>query len=341
MDIENFHTIVQLPEYRFKTGYTYNHMFFGSCFTENIGNLMANLKYQTDINPFGILYNPVSIANGLKILLAKRSFSSDDLIFTDGLWHSFYHHSRFSFLQKDDALSTINERINSSGENLKETDFLFITFGTAFVYEYIESGKIVSNCHKIPNNRFRKYKLTVEQITTEYITLAEAILKANPKIKIVFTVSPIRHWSDGAIENQRSKATLILAIAQIISHFGNNCCAYFPSYEIVMDELRDYRFYSADMLHLSETAINYIWKVFENSMIEQGSIVLSRQIDKLQAALNHNPFNRDSKEHLRFLERTLVSAEKLQTQYNRINISSEVDFLKKEIEEIRSFLKHD
>jgi hypothetical protein len=151
---------------------------------------------------------------------------------------------------------------------LKNADFLFITFGTAWVYRYKKTGKVVSNCHKIPASEFDRYRLTVDEIVVEYKNLLVEIRKVNPIAMVIFTVSPIRHWKDGAVENQRSKATLLLAIDKILNEFSHKNCGYFPAYEIVMDELRDYRFYSDDMIHVSDVAINHIWEIFEENLIE-------------------------------------------------------------------------
>ena len=229
MNASRFHTVVNIPDFTNQTDYKKAMMFVGSCFTENIGNKMAELKYNVDINPFGILYNPVSVANGLQILLQKKEFTDSDLIKADGLNHSFYHHGRFSAVNKKETLKRINERIYASSEFLKKTEFLFITFGTAWVYRYKKTGNIVSNCHKIPSAEFKRERLQIEEIVNIYRILISELKKQNPDLKVVFTVSPVRHWKDGAVENQRSKAVLILAIDELIRECGENFCSYFPA----------------------------------------------------------------------------------------------------------------
>ena len=334
-----FHTKVDIPPFGSKFGYKNRWMFTGSCFTENIGGKMEEQKYPVDINPFGILYNPVSVAAGLRFLIRKKIFSAADLIFQNGLWHSFYHHSRFSSPDAETALETINNRIISSQAFLSEADFLFITFGTAMVYEYKPTGMIVSNCHKIPGNEFRRFRLTPSEIIEEYRQLLSEIWQVNQKLKIIFTVSPIRHWQDGAIENQRSKATLLLAVDQLVRRYGEEKCNYFPSYEIVMDELRDYRFYEEDMIHLSKSAINHIWEIFRESFISDESKIISKQIEKIIYALKHRPFNKFSPEHLSFLNQSMQKVKEVQQKFPYINLEIEERNFTEQIEEVKKIVK--
>ncbi len=335
MAVSKFQTIVDIPKFNWKTGYSKKNIFMGSCFTENVGNRMVELNYDVDINPFGILYNPVSVANGIQILLNKKEFKSSDLIQYNGLWHSFYHHGKFSFQDINKTLATINNRIRFSSEYLKNADFLFITFGTAWIYKYKLTGETVSNCHKIPQNKFERVRLSVEEIVEVYQKLETEIGKLNSGLKVVFTVSPIRHWKDGAIENQKSKATLLLAIDKIIDNAEGNC-AYFPSYEIVMDELRDYRFYADDMLHISGVAIQHIWEKFEKALLSEESQIISKEILKLKAAANHRPFNKFTKEHLAFLRKQLVKTILVEQKYSFVNLELEKQSFSKQIEEIES-----
>jgi hypothetical protein len=330
-----FQTEVQIPGFAWQTGYQRRNLFMGSCFTENIGQKMETLKYPVDINPFGILYNPVSVANGLRFLLQRKKFTEQDLIHHNGLWHSFFHHSRFSSPDKNEALTTINNRIEKSAEFLKNAGFLFITFGTAWVYDYKLTGQTVSNCHKIPEKEFRRFRLTPGEIVEDYRQLLSEIRDFDPEIKVVFTVSPIRHWKDGAIENQRSKATLLLAIDQLIREFGEEYCNYFPAYEIVMDELRDYRFYAEDMIHLSVSAVNHIWEKFQLAMIDNKSRVTSEKVENILSAVNHRPFNKFTKEHLHFLKQSLDKAHRLEQKFTYLNLKNEIAFFIKQINEFK------
>ena len=303
-----FHTEVEIPDYPWKTGYGFKNLFMGSCFTENIGTRMAEVKFPVDINPFGILYNPASVAEGLRILMNERFFTKDDLVQHDGMWHSFAHHGRFSSVDIDLILENINDRIAASSKFLKETGFLFITFGTAWIYRYKTNGQMVSNCHKIPAGEFVRERLNTEAIVNDYIHLLYGLKTLNPALKVIFTVSPIRHWSDGAIENQISKAILLLAIDEIVKRH-NGFCSYFPAYEIVMDELRDYRYYSPDMIHISDVAVDQIWEKFEDSLINAESKLISTKVQKIIKAASHRPLHPGSSEFKKFINQMLLAIE--------------------------------
>ena len=328
-----FQTIVDVPQFLWQTGYKKKNLFMGSCFTENVGAKMEALKYPVDINPFGILYNPLSVANGLQLLLEEKQLSADDLFEHNGLWHSFSHHGRFSNTEQNKALDDINTRIKSSATFLKQADFLFLTFGTAWIYRYKESGELVSNCHKIPAREFVRERLSVQQIVEVYRELLTKIWQINPDLKVVFTVSPIRHWKDGAVDNQRSKSTLILAVDQLIQELGTEKCAYFPSYEIVMDELRDYRFYAEDMLHISEVAIKYIWSRFEAALVGAESIEIGREVQKINNAVKHRPINKKSLEYSKFLFSFLNKLELLEKRFPYLNLKLEKEYFNVQIEE--------
>ncbi len=334
MKASKFYTVVDIPQFKWKTGYAHKNIFMGSCFTENIGNRMADLKFDTDINPFGILYNPVSVSNGLRFLLQKKEFIVADLIEADGLWHSFYHHGRFSFADINEILETINNRIKSSSAFLEKAGFLFITFGTAWVYRYKKTGQFVSNCHKIPANEFDRVRLSVNEIVSDFTDLLNGIRKKNNSLKVIFTVSPIRHWKDGAVENQRSKAVLLLAIDEIIKRAEADFCAYFPAYEIVMDELRDYRFYADDMIHISDFAVDHIWEKFQTSLIDNESQLITTQVQKVIKAVNHKPLHKNTPEYLNFLKQMAGETSLLESRYNDLNLTFEKEYFKTEMDKI-------
>ena len=324
-------TEIHIPEFPSKMDYQKSMMFFGSCFSENIGQKMIDLKFNVDMNPFGILYNPQSIANSLKILLDKQPFTEYDLFQDQGLWNSFFHHSRFSDVDKDVALQKINSRILSSHEFLKNADFLVITFGTAWVYQLVNSGQVVSNCHKVPAVQFNRVRLTRHEISVAYRHLLEELWRFNPNLKIIFTVSPIRHWKDGAFENQLSKATLLLAIDHLKHDFSDRDLSYFPSYELMMDELRDYRFYAEDMVHLSPVAIDYIFERFSKFIISKESLQTSDKIIKIRKAMLHRPVNVESAEYEKFLRATLDEIIKLNESFNSLNFTMEKIHLEQEL----------
>ena len=327
----SFTTEINIPEFPSKFDYSKSMMFMGSCFSENIGQKLIDLKFPIDLNPFGILYNPQSIANSLKLLIDKQEFFEYDLFQDQGLWNSFYHHSSFSDVDIEVVLKAINSRIETSHQFLKDADFLILTFGTAWAYMLENSKQVVSNCHKVPAEHFHRVRLGVHEIVEAYRSLLEELWAFNPKLKIVFTVSPIRHWKDGAIENQVSKATLILAIDQLRKTFDEKVCSYFPAYELMMDELRDYRYYAADMLHLTDVAINYIFERFQTTMISQDSVLFSKSIAKIRKSMQHRPFNINSEEYRKFLEANIQEISKLAFNFPDINLENELAHFEKKL----------
>jgi hypothetical protein len=326
----SFTTEVQIPEFPWKIDYSKKIMFVGSCFTENVGQRFIDLKFSTDLNPFGVLYNPHSIANSLKILLDKQKFFEFDLFQDQGLWNSFYHHSSFSDIDLDITLEKINSQIVSSHEFLKTADFLILTFGTAWAYQLENNKQVVSNCHKVPASHFNRIRFSVHEIVEAYQHLLEELWVFNPNLKIIFTVSPIRHWKDGAVGNQTSKAILILAIDHLMKIFASRECAYFPAYELVMDELRDYRYYAADMIHLSEVAIDYIFERFQSVLISQESSICLKAIERIRKAMQHRPFNVNSPEYLKFVKANIQEIEKLLFNFPNINFGEELAHFEKE-----------
>jgi hypothetical protein len=327
----SFFTEIKIPEFPWKLDHSKSTMFFGSCFSENIGQKLLDMKFNVDLNPFGILYNPESIANSLKVLLENRFFTSDDLFHDQGLWSSFYHHSRFSDINREAALEKINKRITQSREFLLKADFLMITFGTSWVYELKKTGQIVSNCHKVPAIEFKRSRLEVNEITKVYRELLIELWKLNPNLKVIFTVSPIRHWKDGAVENQVSKATLLLAIDRLLNGFHSMNIGYFPSYEIMMDELRDYRFYAEDMLHLSPVAVDYIFERFSKVLISNDSLKVASEVLKIRKSVLHRPVNPASVEYKRFLSSNLEEINKLTISFPYLNFAVEKSYLEKEL----------
>lgn len=303
-----FKTEIKPPFFDFKINHQDRIMMLGSCFAENISEQMKLSGFNVNLNPFGIAYNPGSIAENIRNLLRKKEYSTSDLFEYQGIYHSFDHHGKFSSTSQDACLKHINRTLSESYYFIKEASLLIITLGTAFVYKRKASGKIVSNCHKLPEKEFLRYRLDVDEILEDWNSLIFQLRTVNPGIKILFTVSPIRHWKDGAHENQLSKATLLLAIDKLIKQYSE--CYYFPSYEIMMDDLRDYRFYADDMLHPSDVAVSYIWEIFSQSFFDKKTISLIEDWRKLQQALNHRPINPESDQYLAF---KLKTAQKLET----------------------------
>ena len=262
------YTRILLPKARFSFSYEDRVVMMGSCFAENIGRKLEENKFSVDINPFGTLYNPASVAEGLRMLLRPERFTPGDLFQHEGIYHSFTHHSRFSAPSEEECLGHINSRLSESSDFLRKATRLVITLGTAFVYRLKSDGRIVSNCHKLPEKMFDRQRLSTQEIVEDWKPLLLALWEQNPALKILFTVSPIRHWKDGAHENQLSKATLLLATDALQKDYPDRI-AYFPAYEILMDELRDYRFYADDMLHPSPLAIDYICLLYTSDAADE------------------------------------------------------------------------
>jgi len=311
--MDNFRTTIQVKPYPFKIDYESKILTVGSCFAGNIGQKLKDAFFETEINPFGVLYNPVSIQNSLNDLISDRRFGVDDLFEYKSLWHSFSHSSIFSDIHPADCLHQINTRLEFASEFIRNAGFLLITFGTSRVFEDQESGLVVSNCHKLPAVRFRHRQLTVDEIVQSYTILIDQLHQLNPGLKIVFTVSPIRHWKDGAHENTISKSILLLAVDAIQKKFED--VFYFPAFEIQMDDLRDYRFYAEDMLHPSGQAVDYIWTLFAEAFMNNGTLELKKNLEQLSADLAHRPLHPKSGEYELFLRNIEKRREKIISQY--------------------------
>ncbi len=331
--MDKYFTQVKIDDPGWRITYKDKLMMMGSCFAENIGERFQQLKFQVDLNPFGIIYNPLSVDRSLRRLLSEKPYTKEDLFELQGIWGSFDHHSRFSATSAEEALEKMNSRLEQSRVFLRDAGYLFITFGTAWIYELKATGQIVSNCHKFPESDFKRFRLTAGEIVDVYRNLLSALWIFNSNLKIVFTVSPVRHWKDGATGNQLSKSVLLLATDRLVTGFGNEHCAYFPSYEIVMDELRDYRFYAADLLHLNQVAIDHIWDKFSRSMIAEDSLRLSKSIMKIVKAKEHRPFNPDADAYKYFLMNNMNEINELTITFPYINMEDEKMFFEHELQE--------
>ncbi len=322
----HFRTVLNPEKSAFDINYKSRIALFGSCFAEEIGARLEKFKFNTNINPFGILYNPISIKKAIEMIIIDRVFKKDDIFFYNERWHSFYHHSKFSFSEKEETLDSLNENKATSirHEIINGADFLFITFGTAWVYELKKTREIVSNCHKLPSEQFRKRLLDADEITVEYFQLINSLQNLNPNLKIVFSISPIRHIKEGFSENMLSKSILKVAISQLTKHFQN--VFYFPAYEIMLDDLRDYRFYKKDKIHPNELAVDYIWKKFSESFIRKPTCSTLSEIKKIKKAMHHKVFNPSSEGHLKFKKKYLEKVEDLAKRYKEIDFSAELKF---------------
>ena len=303
----------------------------GSCFATHIGGRLAQMKWRTEVNPFGVLYNPLSIAEALTSLLDYRPLAEEELtLFPDGGWNTWLHHSSYSLPERGEALAHINTRMERAAQMLGEADTLIITLGTAWVYRLKEDGRVVGNCHKVPERMFIRQRLTVEEIVDTYDALLERVWNVNPNVRILFTISPVRHLKDGLHGNQLSKATLLLAADELCTKYQERV-QYFPAYEIVMDELRDYRFYAEDMAHPSLQAVDYVWKQFVEHCVDAGAQQFMQQWEKVVRALEHRPFNAESEQYQQFIRQNLSKIKELKERYPYLEVQGEVERLESQI----------
>ncbi|MBR7166420.1 MAG: GSCFA domain-containing protein [Bacteroidaceae bacterium] len=320
-----FTTEVTLPHDIPEISHATRMLLMGSCFAQNIGRRLADAKFCVDVNPFGILYNPLSIGEALRRIISGRLFDegSPEVFMHNGLWHSCLHHGDFSRADKAELLSAVNVRLQKAHEAVKHPDMLMLTFGTAYVYRSTADGRVVGNCHKLPQSNFIRTLLTVDDIVCEMSQVIELLQSLSPSVKVLFSVSPIRHLRDGAHDNQVSKATLLLATEELCRRFPHNC-SYFPSYEIVLDELRDYRFYAEDMLHPSEVAQEYLWERFSSCCFSPATRRVCDEVQQLKRALEHRPFDPSSAQYRSFLSKILLKIAELQKKYPYFEFENEI-----------------
>lgn len=286
--------------------YSSKILLLGSCFSENIGAKFDYFKFQNTQNPFGIIFNPISLEKLVVRAIDNNSFSEEDIFQENGIWKCFDAHSELSSLDKGEFLKNLDSALQNLRSALFSSSHIIFTFGTSWVYRNLENDEIVANCHKLPQKNFKKELLSIEEISDSLKNIFKKISEINPKAIIINTVSPVRHIKDGFSENSLSKAHLISAIHDFInckSAILNQKSFYFPSYEIMMDELRDYRFYSEDLLHPNKTAIEIIWQKFSKVWISSATESLQKEISTIQTGLLHKTFNSESDEHLQFLEK--------------------------------------
>lgn len=284
----------------------------GSCFSQEIGEKLSHFQFNTLSNPFGVIFHPLAIERLLRDSIEETNYGVSDLIEHEGLWCSLFHHSQFNRKDPEWVIQKLNQGRKNTTEFLKRSTHVFITLGTSWVYRWQESGEIVANCHKIPQKQFDKILLSLEELSNSLTRTIKMIHQLNPAIKIVFTVSPIRHLRDGFRENQISKSQLHLAIESNMQHANT---FYFPAYEIVQDDLRDYRFYTDDMLHPSPKAVDYIWTQLYTHWFSSSCDPIIKKVDSINRSLAHRPNHPDSEKHLDLLKRTQKAIEDLQSRY--------------------------
>ena len=294
--------------------YNSNVLLLGSCFSDNIGRKLDYFKFKNLQNPYGILFQPKAIETLIKDAIEKKIYTEKDIFNHNEQWHCFDVHSKLSNPSKDNLLNDLNAQIKLTNQQIKKSTHIIITLGTAWVYRFKETNKLVANCHKIPQKQFNKELLSVETISNSLQNILRLIRSVNYKATVIFTVSPVRHLKDGFVENTQSKSHLISAIHKVIITQS----FYFPSYEIMMDELRDYRFYGEDMIHPNETAINYIWEKFKQVWLNKKTSKIMDEVDVVQKCLQHKPFNPNSEAHQKFLQKLEEKKEFLKKSYSHI-----------------------
>ncbi len=323
----NFHLTFPIQPFPQKVSYSNKLLLAGSCFAENIGDLMLQYKFNVQINPHGVLFNPASIASAIRRYIDNKPMQENELFFANECWNSWEHHSRFSNTDKLNCLSEINENISSAHYFIMKADWLFITFGSAFVYRQNATGEFAANCHKVSQKEFTKHLLSITEIVSDYKLLLEELKRFNPDIKIIFTVSPVRYIRDGVAENNLSKARLLEAVHELVNENSNSF--YFPAYELVIDDLRDYRFYKADLVHPNEQAVDYVFEKLMNTVFDEETKILFGKIKDIITAKQHRPFNSDTKAHEKFKETYSDYCRKLGEEYPFLDLNSEAEAFRK------------
>lgn len=328
----DFRTVIKPAPATVRIDHSSGVVMLGSCFSDNIGRRLLDGLFDVDVNPMGTLYNPASIASALDDIMARREFAAADLFEHDGRWHSFAHHSRFSGTDPEKVLRGINSRLRTAHDNLRRAGVLIVTFGTAWIFTLRATRRVVSNCHKLPSAMFIRSRMSVDDIVKLWQPLLQRLREFNPSLQVIFTVSPIRHLADGAHGNQLSKATLLLAVDSLIETASSvmpsevvcpdgsillidpvppMAVEYFPAYEALMDDLRDYRFYAADMTHSSETAVDYVYSLFAESHMSEATRDLATACRKVTRRLAHRPMTDDPAAISRFEQSTRQLVESL------------------------------
>ena len=323
-----FQTHIQIRPFEQKIDHSQPILSLGSCFADNIAKRLQRAKFDTTAAPTGILFNPESIARTIERFDRAREDKGSlptikELHQANGVWYNYDFHSSLSHIDADVALAQMSDAVMRGAEALAEAKVVIITFGTAFVYRLNESGDVVANCHKQPQRLFSREMLSAEDIVQRYNALLQGPLADK---RVIFTLSPVRHLGDGLEQNSLSKATLRVAIAEIVAKNSN--ADYFPSYEIMIDELRDYRFYADDMAHPSALAVEYIWERFSQTALSEATLDAIKRIEHIMAAAEHRPFNPESDAHRAFCRKMLAECELLQRELPGVCLDSEKEYFK-------------
>lgn len=294
----------------------------GSCFTEHMTAQFLQHKFKVLENPHGILFNPISIVNALQDYIQIKEYTIHDLFEYNEIWQSWNHHSKYANINADKGLIAINTAIKEANAHLLKTTYLIITFGSSWAYQLKETGQIVANNHKVPNTCFNKKLIEHHEIEIKISEVLNSLLALNPSMHVIFTISPVRHAREGFVENNISKANLIIAVQNLIKKCKN--CYYFPAFEIVIDELRDYRFYAEDLIHPNYQATQYVWQKMRECLIDDESNNWIDIIHEINVAYQHKPFLPNSNLHKEFLKKYALKVKNLKEKYPTINLENEI-----------------
>lgn len=321
-----FKTGISLPAYDYKVSQGNPIFSIGSCFAQIIGQKLADTKFKITSNPFGTIYNPLSILQLLNFSIEKNYPEDHSYLHNQGLFYNYYMHGDVSDLAREKLEEKIVNLINNTHQQLKASEWLLITLGSAYVYLREENKDVVANCHKVPARHFDRRILQVNEIFDAFSATLQKLKLFNPGIRIIITVSPVRHVRDGLPENSVSKATLRLVCQQLVENYS--FIDYFPSFEFLIDDLRDYRFYADDLVHPSKMAEEYIWQHFQQRYMSEETRQLIKEWNKIQQAVQHRPYHPHSIQHQQFLHKTI---EKLLQFKDKLDVSKELEFLKKQL----------
>ena len=322
-----FRTTVKTGENHSWLHHSDSVVLLGSCFSDNMGGKMHGALINALVNPMGTLYNPMSIASGVQRLIECRPMAGQELFMQSGVWNSYDFHSRYSLPDKQVTLDRMNQRIELGHKTLRQAQLLTITLGTAIVYRLRSTGQVVANCHKVPQHEFERKMASVPEMAQVIDGMLTALHQFNPNLRIIFTVSPIRHIADGLDVNSLSKASLRVAIQNaIVSH--QEYCDYFPAYEIMLDDLRDYRFYTSDMVHPSDVAVEYIWQAFQATYLDDRSALAVARCERVHKRLQHRPMSANRETVERFNNDTASVVRNLIKEYPYLSQNPELkDFI--------------
>ena len=319
--MEHFRSILPPPVYPFHLSYADHFLGIGSCFVEQIGQRLSARKFSSFYNPLGIAFNPYSVALSLTRASQPKNHQVADLFEYQGLWHSFDHHGSFSAPSPGQTLAGIELAQKAAHAQFQKASVLILTLGTANVWEHLAEKRSVSNCHKLPKSNFQRRRMELPEIVEVVGAAVESFFAVHPELKVVLTVSQVRYLREGIVENARSKATLLLATEQLCQSFAQ--VHYFPAYELLMDDLRDYRFYAEDLAHPSTQATDYIWTYFKNAFFDAACQTQIQELEKLNQAVQHRPLHPDTVTHQTFLHQQLEYITRLENKYPTLDFSAE------------------